>query len=116
MQEIQEVFNRIKETQKKQKDIRSAYKDALAGSGEYREIIDQINTLREKKKKIEGQIRNEFNQEFSELDVIQNDITSDRELLSDIALSQFMKGETIMVKDEYDNEYEPTFTVKFKKT
>ena len=116
MMELQEIFNRIKENKKKQKDIRSAFKDALASSMEYKEITDKIITLREKKKRIEGEIRSGLNSELGQLDDIKHDISTDAELLSDTALSMIMKGQTVAVKDEYDNDYEPIFSVKFKKT
>jgi len=35
--------------------------------------------------------------------------------MNDIALSTLMKGETVVVKDEWDNEYEPAWKVAFKK-
>ena len=36
-------------------------------------------------------------------------------MMNDIALSTLMKGETVVVKDEWDNEYEPAWKVAFKK-
>ena len=50
MQDIQEIFNRMQEIKKQQKDIRSAYKESLETSLEYKEIGDKIKTLRERKK------------------------------------------------------------------
>ena len=116
MQDLQEVFNRIKESQKKQKDINSIYKDALEGSQSYQETNDKLKALREKKKSIEGSIRADFGSEFTKLEGIKIDLKTDRELMSDIAMSQLMKGQTVEVRDEYENDYEPIFSVKFKKT
>jgi len=36
-------------------------------------------------------------------------------MINDIAMTMVMKGETVSVNDKYENEYEPLFTVKFKK-
>jgi len=116
MQDLQEVFNRIKESQKKQKDINSIYKDALEGSQSYQETNDKLKALREKKKSIEGSIRSDFGSEFTKLEGIKMDLKTDKELMSDIAMSQLMKGQTVEVKDEYENDYEPIFSVKFKKS
>ena len=44
------------------------------------------------------------------------DIESDQEMLNDIAMLKYTKGEPIEIKDKYDNEYEPVFSVKFKKS
>jgi hypothetical protein len=116
MQDIQEIFNRMQSIKKQQKDIRSAYKDALEASLEYKEIGDKIKTLRERKKQIENTTKESFSSEFTKLDDFKIDLESDNVMLSDIALTKLMKGETVEVIDEYNNTYEPLFTVKFKKT
>ena len=115
MANIQEIFNRIQVAKKKQKDIKLAYKDALASSLAYQEVSDKLKSLRDKKKQIEQSIRENFSSEFTKLEDLKIDIESDQEMLSDLALNTIMKGESIQIKDEYDNEYEPVFNVKFKK-
>ena len=49
------------------------------------------------------------------LDDLKREVDTNKEMLSDIAMSTLMKGETVEVKDEYDNVYEPAFKVNFKK-
>lgn len=36
-------------------------------------------------------------------------------MLSDITITNLMKGQTNQVTDDDDNEYKPTFSVNFKK-
>ena len=115
MQNIQEVFIRIQENKKKLKDLKSTYKEALESAAGYKDVVDQLKTLREKKKQIETMVKQDFSGEFTQMEDLQIDIQSDMEMMSDIALSQVMKGETVSVKDEYENDYEPIFAVKFKK-
>ena len=115
MQDIQEIFNRIQENKKKQKDIRSAYKSALESSGEYKEVCEKIKTLRERKKQIENTTKESFAGELTKLDDLKIDLESDAVVLSDLALSSFVKGNTVQVVDEYNNKYEPVFKVNFKK-
>ncbi|MFH1292215.1 MAG: hypothetical protein ABIH87_03385 [bacterium] len=116
MSNLQEVFNRIKETQKKQKEINSIYRDALASSQQYQEITEELKVLRDKKRSLEGEIKQGFTSELDKLESIKLDIKTDKEVLNDVALTTLMKGQTVQVKDEYDNEYEPVFSVNFKKT
>ncbi|MBP6859593.1 MAG: hypothetical protein KBC69_03175 [Candidatus Magasanikbacteria bacterium] len=116
MQDIQEIFNRMQAIRKQQKDIRSAYKEALDGSEEYKEINDKIKTLRERKKQIENTTKESYAGELTKLDDLKIDLESDSVMLSDLALNKLVKGETVQVVDEYNNNYEPLFTVKFKKT
>lgn len=116
MATLQEIFVRINENKKKQKDIRTAFKDALATSLEYKEITEKMKTLREKKKQIENTTKQQFSEELTKLEDYAIDLASDMELLSDAALTKFIKGEPIEITDEYENRYEPVFTVKFKKS
>ncbi|MFA5128410.1 MAG: hypothetical protein WC445_00400 [Patescibacteria group bacterium] len=115
MANLQEVWLRMQKTKKKQKEIRSAYKDALANSADYGKIVEDLKTLREKKKKIEMDVRGDFSSEFNELETLKADTETDAEMLSDLALNTFVKGETVQVTDEYENKYEPVFVVKFKR-
>lgn len=115
MANVQEVFNRIKDTKRKAKEIKRMYKDSLEASFEYREVLEKLEALKARKKQLEMQIKEESAGEFAKLDAYKMHIKNDNELLSDIALNTLMAGETVQVKDENDDEYEPVFTVRFKK-
>ena len=115
MEDIQTIFNRIQENKKKKKDIAGSYKDALELSEEYKEIGDKIKALRARKQQIEADTKLQFSGEFNKLDEIKIDMESDNVLLSDAALTKYTKGETVELVDEYNNKYEPQFSVKFKK-
>ena len=116
MQNIQEVFNHIREMKKEQKDLRDMYKDALTQADEYEEIVEEIKTLREKKKAIEERIQLSLGRSYEKLEDLKVQVEADKEMLNDIAISTLMKGETVEAKDEYDNVYEPIWKVNFKKT
>ncbi len=115
MQNLQDIFNRISENKKKFKDLGSSYKDALKNNMEYMTISDELKTMREKKKRVESAIKDQFSGEITQMEDLKIDIASDLELLSDMSMTMLMKGESVSVKDEYDNEFEPTFKVNFKK-
>lgn len=115
MQDIQAIFSRIQEAKKKQKDLKSSYQEALKTAPEYQDILDKMKVFRERKKQIEQTVKEQFSNEFITLDDLKIDIASDTELVSDMALSRAMKGESVQVTDSYNNTYEPLFVVKFKK-
>lgn len=115
MKDLQTIFDRIQENKKKLKDYTQAYKDALKASQQYVEITDELKELKEKKKGIEAAIKEQCASELLAAEDLKIDIASDKELLSDIAMTQIMKGETVAITDQYDNEYEPIFKVNFKK-
>ena len=115
MIDIQEVFVRIEEAKKQQKEIRKMLSDALDNTSGYKEIVDELKQLREKKKQIETVVREGMAGDIMKMEDLKIDIESDQEVLTDIAVTKLMKGESISVNDQYDNEYEPIFVVKFKK-
>lgn len=115
MQDIQEIFSRIQQNKKKMKDLKAAYKDGLAASQEYVEADETLKVAREKRKSIEAKVRDGFSGEFTQIEDLKIDIASDQELLSDVAMTKMMNGETVELKDEYDNDFSPIMKVTFKK-
>jgi hypothetical protein len=115
MERIQEVFNKIEEIKKEQREIKKSYRDALSNSQEYQDVVDKLSTLKDRKKQVEEGIKDDFNSEFTRLEDLKIDLEAEKEMLSDIALNKLVKGEKLEIKDQYDNQYEPIFSVKFKK-
>lgn len=112
---MQEIFARIQESKKEQKKFKDMYKQALDNSEEYQKTKEELKKLREQKKNIENRVKEEFSQELEELEKIKKSIADDQQLLSDVALNKVAKGEKVEVTDEHSTQYEPVFTVKFRK-
>ncbi|MDO8582230.1 MAG: hypothetical protein Q7S16_05160 [bacterium] len=115
-QTLQDIFLRIQEKKDKRKDVRRMYKDVLDASPKYREIMEEATKLREKKSQIVTAIQSECADELAKIDALTSDIASDETLLTDMAITQYTKGESITIQDEFANTYEPVFAVKFKKS
>lgn len=115
MNDLQTVFERIKETKRKQKEIRRVYKDTLEQSKEYQDLIDKLDTMKARKKAIEDEVKAELESDIQKLNAYKMHIQNDNELMSDLAINQLMSGETVELVDENDQKYEPIFTVRFKK-
>jgi hypothetical protein len=115
MANLQEVFNRIQQTKKEQKELKAMYRDALNNSGAYQRSVEELNKLKEEKKKYEDGIKKEFASEFDKLDILKNELMNDSQLLSDMVLAKVAKGEKVEIKDQYETQYEPLFSVRFKK-
>jgi len=116
MQNLQEIFSRIQKTKHERRDIQTQYKDALNASSEYKETLEKVRGFKLRKKQIEDQIKAELGGSYERGEYLKKDIQNDQELLADLALNQYVKGEPIEVKDGDDNVYEPVFKVTFKKT
>jgi len=115
MSNLQEVFIRIRENKREQKKLKDAYRDALDNSPQHKAISEELKDAKAKKMQIEADIKAQFSSEFTRLDDMKIDLNTDLDMLSDLALSTLMKGETVKVKDENDAEYDPFFSVRFKK-
>lgn len=115
MQNIQETFTKIREMKREQKELREMYKDALSQTDEYEEIVEKIKELREKKKAIEERVQAQLGRAWEKLDDLKREVADEQQNLSDIAISTLMEGQTVEVKDEYENPYEPVWKVNFKK-
>lgn len=115
MNDLQTVFARIKETKRKQKEIRRVYKDALEQSRAYQDLLEKLDALKALKKSLEDDIKAELESDFQKLDAYKMHIINDTELMADLAINQLMAGETVEIVDENDQKYEPIFTVRFKK-
>lgn len=114
-QNLQEVFKRIQDRKKEQSEIKKTYRDALSVNGAYQEILEELESLKLKKKQLEAGVQADFKEEFDKLEGLKLNIAGDTQILSDLALTQLTSGQTVKIVDEYKTEYEPIFTVKFKK-
>ena len=115
MKDVQEVFNEFQGAKKEMKEIRKEFKDVLAQDAEYQELIEKINVLREQKKQFELSAQRDLGLRWEKMEELKGESKSLQEMMSDISLSTLMDGETVEVRDEYDNLYEPAYTVAFRK-
>ena len=115
MKDVQEVFNELQIAKKEMKEIRKEYKDVLAQDAQYQEFLEKLNTMRETKKQHELSAQRDMGMRWEKLEELKGEVKSLQEMISDISLSTLMDGETVEVRDEYDNLYEPMYNVNFKK-
>lgn len=115
MAQVQEIYDRIKNTKKEQQKIMQVYRDSLANSYKHQNVVEDLKTLKEKKKQIEESIQEELKTEFVKLDNLKKKVETDTQLLSDTALTDLIKGKEVEIFDENENQYVPIFSVRFKK-
>lgn len=115
MAKLQDIFSQLEDTKLKQRQLRRTYREALAQSPWYQQQVTEWQAVRDKKRTIEQAIKSEFQSEFDQLDRLAREAKSATEVLSEAAFNQLVRGETVRVTDTNANEYEPVFTVRFKK-
>ena len=113
--DIQDLFNQIKEKKEELKGLKATCKEMLEASEEYQETMQKMKALRAKKQRVITAVNEQCSSEISKMMDLSIDIAGDQEMLTDIAITKYTKGESIELKDQYDNIYEPIFSVKFKK-
>lgn len=116
MKSVQEIFARILEASKQKKDLQRNYRDALVNLVEYKNVNDELKNLQIKKKQIENAIKSQLSGDIEKMEQLDASLKDDYQLLSDVALSRLIQGEAVAVTDESNNNYEPIFSVKFKKS
>ena len=113
MRDIKEIFERIQEQKREQREINKSIKDALDNSSEYHAIKEQLERLKLKKWRLEDAARGDLDKK---MDLLKLNIKEGMQVMSDVALTTIMKGESVKLTDNDNNEYEPIFSVRFKKT
>lgn len=113
MKNIKEIFERIQEQKREQREINKSVREALENSSEYSTVKENIERLRLKKLRMEDSARGDLDQK---MDLLKLNIKEGMQVMSDVALTTIMKGESVKLTDSDNNEYEPIFSVRFKKT
>lgn len=115
MPSLQEVYNRMQEKKKEYKIIARGFQDELKNNARYQEILEEMKRLREEKKSFEEQTKAAALLDAAKLETLKLDIDSDKEMLTDIALSKYVAQENVEIVDREAVRYEPKFSVNFKK-
>jgi len=115
MQSMQEVFDKIQEHKETRKEVGREYRDALSQSTGYEDVKEEMKKLREKKKQMETAVQSEMGSRYEELEIAKKEIENLDQMLTDIAMTSLMKGESINLKDKNNAEYEPSYKITFKK-
>jgi len=115
MKSLQSVFDDLQESQKELKELNASYRDALLNSTTHEELKDEIKDLRVKKQALEYTIQAEMGSDYDRIEDLKLHIRELKDMMSDIAINQYAKGELEAIQDKYDNEYEPKISISFKK-
>lgn len=113
MRDIKELFEKIQEHRREQRELNSSIKDSLRNMPEYQDLSDQISRLQLKRAQLENAASEHV---ASKVDLLKLNIKEGMQTISDIALTTLMKGQSIKLKDSKNNEYDPIFSVRFKKS
>jgi len=116
MQDLKDVYLKIQGKKRERNELARAIRDELANRGDYKELVEELKRLREKKKSIENQVKADALADAQQLDTLRLEIAGASEVMSDIALTMYTEGQTVEIVDEDRGvRLTPVFSVKFQK-
>lgn len=115
MPDLQEIHARIRAKKDEKKKVNVIFKDVLAGSKAYQEVLEELRKLNTKKIQLKQELWSDFGTELEQLERLTLDVKTDEVLLTDLSLTMLMKGQALDLTDENDVKYEPIFRITYKK-
>lgn len=114
-QRLKDIHDNLKSEKAKRRDLKTIVKDALTNSHRYNEALEQLEQAKLKVQGIKAAIMSDLKSELESIDKCTHEIKAFQELLSDVALSELMKGETVEIDDpDVEHILNPVFKVSFK--
>lgn len=114
--QLQLAFNQADEKRNKLAVLKGELKDQLEGMPAYKKIADELEILNEKKKGIIAAVMGDNQKEVDEIEKLTADLKDQKQLISDVALNDFLAGKKVEVIRADGSILEPVFSVKFVKT
>jgi len=114
--QLQLVFSETDKKRNRLRELKALIKEQLEGKQEFQEIKETSESLRARKKALKLAINDDNKTECEEIERLETDIKSQKQLISDVAIKDYVAGKEIKVTDSYGNILEPVFSVKFVKT
>ena len=113
MATIREVLERLEKNKHERKIIKETIGQALLGSAAWVKCDEEVKQEKSRLNGIKQTVLSSFQGDVDELERLNNEIKNDSEVLSDIAMTMFMKGESIDIEHK-GKRYEPKIKVSFK--
>jgi hypothetical protein len=114
--QLQLVFSKTDEKKNDLAVLKHQLNDEIKALAEYQKILDEEAALKLKKQQIILSVKQNNREMIDKMDSLKIDLDSNKQMLSDVALSDFIAGKDIRVTDRNGFIMEPIFTVKYRKT
>lgn len=112
-EKIIEVLERIRSNRRVAKSIREGIRAECQQSKAYREHAEVVADHKQKMKRIEASVCDQ--KDIQQLENMKAEIKNDQQVLTDLALNAYTKGENIEIdRTEEGERYTPVFKVTFQ--
>ena len=114
--QLQLVFNEADEKRNNLAILKRGIKDQLESLTNFSEITDQLQKWQQKKKELIESVMNDNKADIEKIESLELELKSQKQMISDIALRDYLNGDKIEIVKPDGAIMEPVFTVKFRKT
>jgi hypothetical protein len=115
MQTIQQIFLRLQENKKQLLEVKKELKVHYVETPGFTMADEEKKVINEKLKALKAQVHEQYPDLTTKMEDLKIDIESDKQLLTDIVMTDYVAGKTVEVKDQFQQQCFPLFTVKFVK-
>jgi len=112
--QLQLVFEGFTSVAEKKKHLARMLKEELESDSSYQGIKDKCETAASQMKELKNKVNLSLEKDVQELERLDSKLKTEKEKLTNAALSTYVSGKTTTVKDG-ENEYVPIFSARFKK-
>lgn len=112
IERLKEALINLAKTKQERKDLKKIIVGVFEQSQSYRETMDQLAQIKAKKGQLEAEMMAGMPTEQEKLETLDQEIKSASELVSDMALSLYMKGESVEIETG-GAKYEPKIKISF---
>jgi GTP-sensing pleiotropic transcriptional regulator CodY len=113
--QLQIAFTKADEQNNKLKELKQILKDELESSITYKELTEKMAALTANKKAMIDSVLASNKKIVEQIDNLKLDLESQKQLVSDVALKDYLAGEEVKVNKK-GRIYRPEFSCKFIKT
>jgi len=114
--QLQLVFSKTDEQKNDLAILKRQVKDDLEAMIEYQDLLKEEEVIRQKKRQIINSFNSHNKDIIDKIALKKLDLDSQKQLLSDVAIKEYLAGKTIQITDKNGFILEPVFSVKFRKT
>lgn len=110
----QTFFDKVNVNKSKIKELTQVYNDILINTGEYNDLKEQLIKIKSRIEQIKINAEIEMGRDYETLEGLKIEMRSDKQLLSDVAVSKLANGKEAKVEDSHGNVFIPVYNANYK--
>lgn len=113
--QLELAFTKVVEKKNLQSSLKVDLRKILEEDPEYQKITEQMKTLDQQRKAVLTRVERAYPKIVAELEVLAADLKAEREFVTDVAVARLAEGKEVSFTDQAGIEWEPIWSVRFRK-